>query len=204
MSWFDKFMPKKKLKPVVTVPASAPPLENILPNDIADNLLIIAYRQVGVKESAYNAGAQVEEYQKAVDGKASGEPWCLAFVQWCVNQLCEIYQQKNPLFQTEACLILWNQTPAKYRLVDPKRGAIPIWKHISNPAQGHTGISTTGQLSGGLKFNTIEGNTNNNGSRDGDGVYEKPRSIYPTETLQLVGFIDLPQMLADKIKASKV
>ena len=68
-------------------------------------------------------------------------------------------------------------------------GAIFIVDH--GGGKGHTGLVT--QVLAG-EVGTIEGNTNSRGSREGDGVYDKTRTIASIN----VGFIDysLPSRVA--------
>jgi hypothetical protein len=42
--------------------------------------------QVGVMEVGFNAGPQVERYQRS-SGNHRGEPWCASFVTWCFKML---------------------------------------------------------------------------------------------------------------------
>jgi hypothetical protein len=45
-----------------------------------------AESQVGVMEKGFNAGPQVEAYQRS-SGNRRGEPWCASFVTWCYKLL---------------------------------------------------------------------------------------------------------------------
>jgi len=49
-----------------------------------------ALKWVGTMEKGGdNKGPEVEEFQKAVDGKAQKEPWCMAYVQFCIKKVEE-------------------------------------------------------------------------------------------------------------------
>lgn len=70
----------------------------------------------------------------------------------------------------------------------PVPGAIVIWAHGRGP-QGHAGlvVSVTGNT-----METIEGNTNAAGSREGDQVAEKLRTVkhdFVADGLNIIGFI---------------
>ena len=61
------------------VPAAAPA------GDAAAALIAVCEREAakGVRETGKNAGEDVEKYQRSV-GLSKGNPWCAAFVSWCV------------------------------------------------------------------------------------------------------------------------
>jgi len=137
------------------------------------NWINVAQKQIGVEEypKGSNGGKQVEEYLKAV-GLGKGYAWCMAFVYWCVLQDCNAKGSKMPLKRTGgvndqyiACKKLAVQTP--------KAGDIFI---MVNPnGTGHTGFVEK-VLENGL-LQTIEGNTNGDGSREGYQVARRTRNI---------------------------
>ncbi len=153
------------------------------------NLLVLerAARQVGVKESPLysNKGKSVEIYQKAVDGKAEAEAWCMSMVQFLVKAIAKQGKIKTELFSSEHCLTVWNKSPKSMRIKTPVPGCIVIWRHGTSTS-GHTGIVETVSES---FINTIEGNTNDNGAREGDGVYRKKRSRSGSGSLKIVGYL---------------
>ena len=166
-------------------------------NYIADLIIAEAKKWIEVREHGYNKGKEVEMFQKAVDGIANGEPWCMAFVQYVAKKImlqCRPIQSTSKLFSTEHCLTLWGNTDSIYKNKVGGRGMIAIWQK-GNSSSGHTGFS---QEAGKVYFKTIEGNTNNAGSREGDGVYQKTR-LMVNGKMKLKGFIDLPQMIFDML-----
>ena len=48
--------------------------------------MALAESQVGVMEHGYNAGPEVERYQRS-SGNHRGEAWCGSFVTWCYRML---------------------------------------------------------------------------------------------------------------------
>ncbi len=127
--------------------------------------------QIGIRElTGNNDGKQVETYLKYV-GLPKGNPWCAAFVCWVLGQnnvsnpksgYCPaLFLSKNQVWKLNA---LNNQIPLTgdvFGIYFKEKGRI-----------AHVGFidkwtSTT--------VNTVEGNTNNAGSREGDGVYRKIR-----------------------------
>lgn len=153
-------------------------------------LFDIAHAELGVHEEGVNSGARVQEYQRAVDGIARGESWCMAFVQWCIAGAEKATGMKLKNFlRTEHCLSLGNYAKRIGRMCStPTTGSVMIMRHGTS-TNGHTGIVTATYTD---KVDTIEGNTNAAGSREGDCVAAKVRRYdAPISGLHIVGFVDL-------------
>lgn len=162
---------------------------------IAKQLESVYASMIGVREKGFNSGEQIEEFQKAVDGKASKEPYCLGFIQWGAKKVCGVYGVKNPLHPTEHCVTLWNNTPAKYKEKSAAAGRIGVMKSRTS-SNGHVFYD---KASGLLSWPTIEANTNTAGSREGDGVYASTRWSTGTATKKILGHINLALMIQDAI-----
>ncbi len=159
---------------------------------LAQSSLEVATRQLGVREipKGSNAGPEVEIYLKSV-GLNKGYAWCMAFVYWCVSTastastgsatVATSTTTRNPLKKTAGVLDQWNSKP-ELRISIPVPGSIFIMDF--GKGQGHTGFVEK-VLSNG-KIQTIEGNTNADGSREGYAVCRRIRSIS-----QCKGFIKL-------------
>lgn len=159
-------------------------------NDLFQKVIEIAALQIGVMEEppGSNRGPKVEQYLDSVNCKP-GDPWCASFVYWCFNEAAKSLGVNNPLVKTGSCLNHWNNTKGKKilhrsamnnsSLVHP--GFIFIMDHGSG--KGHTGIVRS--VANGY-IQTIEGNTNIAGSREGLGVAELKRKINTISA----GFID--------------
>jgi hypothetical protein len=145
-------------------------------------LLSIARSQLGISEEpkGSNKGHQVETYLASV-GLPGGFPWCMAFVYWCVNQCSAEAKTKNPLKKTGGVLDQWQSMPADCKSKTPAPGDVFIMRF--GHGTGHTGFveKVDGQL-----IHTIEGNTNDDGSREG---YEVARRIRPASFI--TGYIKL-------------
>lgn len=137
-----------------------------------------------------NSGPLVEMFQKAVDGKAQKESWCMSFVQHVIKSVSEPYSYLHP---TEHCMTAWNKTPAGCRIKSPVPGCIVIWQYydkLGKPtAAGHCGIVTKVHSDG---FESIEGNTGAGQEvvREGDGVYRKRRFFAGTKKMKIVGYLN--------------
>lgn len=159
------------------------------PNEL---LVTFAAQFIGVKESGHNAGAMVEKFQRAVDGKAEGEPWCAAFVQFCLKEVDKILGTKTAIYPSEHCLTIWNRTNEFYRAEKPEKGCLIIWHKFKNgmgTGLGHIGI--VAKVLDQNTVETIEGNTSDalGMNRDGDGVFWKKRNIAPRDDFRVVGFL---------------
>lgn len=129
-----------------------------------------------------NWGPDVQKYLTSVNIHIPAS-WCMAFVYWCCR---EAYGLDNKLVQTGGCLPQWQRINPAYKFVNhPQAGDIFIMDH--GHGLGHTGIIE--RVEGNL-LHTIEGNTNDTGSREGYEVARKGR-IFPGS--QIIGFIRLPK-----------
>lgn len=144
-----------------------------------------AEKWVGTKESGgENKGPEVEAFQKAVDGVAQGEPWCMAFVQYCLKAVggCDL-----PV--SERVMTVWEKAPAELKISAPERGCLAIWRQKHGTA-GHTGIVL--EVLSDTQVRTVEGNTTSGVvlDREGDGVYRRDRAIRPVMgSLEIVGWL---------------
>ena len=149
---------------------------------LAETSLQVAQSQNGVTEKPKNsnAGPEVEIYLKSV-GLGKGYAWCMAFVYWCVLQSSIKLNVVNPLKKTGGVLDQFNFCK-KMIVKTPKPGYIFIMDF--GHGVGHTGfvdkILPNGQIQ------TIEGNTNDDGSREGYEVAIRIRKIS-----QIAGFIKI-------------
>jgi len=144
----------------------------------------LANDQVCEKPKGSNSGPEVNIFLKSV-GLKPGNPWCMAFVYFCVGKAAAELELKNPLIKTGGVLKQWNETtlrkfPSRASAVKPGDIFIMEFAH----GTGHTGFVVS--VDGGL-INTIEGNTNDDGSREGYEVAKRQRIIS-----SIKGFIQLP------------
>ena len=135
--------------------------------------LQFAQSQIGVQEvpKNSNAGPAVEKYLKSV-GLGKGYAWCMAFVYWSVKSASTQLNVLNPLSKTGGVLDMYNKEK-DLRVTTPQSGDIFIMD-FGNGA-GHAGIVEKVLLNG--KIQTIEGNTNDEGSREGYEVCRRTRSL---------------------------
>jgi hypothetical protein len=158
-------------------PAAAPATPSL-----ATAALVVAATEVDTMEApaGSNRGPKVDQYVSSVGLDPAGRnPWCAAFVYWCFSRAAADNGVGNPVIKTGSVLTHWRRageagvhriaaadamgTPA---LVQP--GFVFIMDY--GGGVGHTGFVE--QVTGG-RLITIEGNTNNDGSREGVGVFRR-------------------------------
>lgn len=137
------------------------------------NWINVAQKQIGVEEypKGSNSGKQVEIYLKSV-GLGKGYAWCMAFVYWCVLQAYNARGKKTPLKCTGG---VNDQYIACKNLIANTPEAGDIFIMINPNGTGHTGFVEK-VLTNGI-IQTIEGNTNSDGSREGYQVARRTRNI---------------------------
>lgn len=160
---------------------AALPVINSAPASLATAALGVARAQIGVMEdpAGSNRGPQVDAFLRCVGLNPAGGSfaWCAAFVYWCFNEAATAGGRANPLPKTAGVLAHWNKARDRGipRILSATATAQPA---LVRPGQvfvmdfgggaGHTGF--VAEVHGG-KLVTIEGNTNDGGSREGVGVF---------------------------------
>ena len=125
-----------------------------------------AKTQIGVEEipKGSNWGEHVQKYLVSV-GITFPAAWCAAFVYWCYKMA-----GSTQLPKTGGVLKMWNSSPAEIKSNKPNVGAIVIFDY--GGGLGHAGIIESIE---GKVLHTIEGNTNDEGIREGYEVCRKQR-----------------------------
>ena len=140
-----------------------------------------------------NTGTMVNQYLSSV-GLKPGYPWCAAFVYYIFDQVTKKLGITNQLPKTGGVMNFWDKSDKNLRIdikeakANPsliKPGQIFI---MSRPGKelGHTGIIISVDPTK-REFTSIEGNTNDQKSGEGDRVGVNKRKL---DNLALVGFID--------------
>ncbi|QDU27253.1 Zinc D-Ala-D-Ala carboxypeptidase precursor [Anatilimnocola aggregata] len=155
-------------------PPPMPPPAGPVISSLVEKAVQIALGENGVREepAGSNRGAKVDAYNAAA-GVNNGALWCMSFVYWSFQQAAAQTGQPNPMPQTAYCPFLYQWARDNQKLVTtPQRGDIFLVKGLRDgkPSVIHTGIVTGGSI------NTVEGNTNNDGSANGIGVFTRSRS----------------------------
>lgn len=144
---------------------------NNVQGGVASELREVYISQVGVREkTGQNDGVMVEQYLESV-GRHRGDAWCAAFVYWCHHEV-GIKAPKSgwsPSWFTKKNTI-YIRGVDDYKEV--RQGDVFGLYFNSLGRIGHVGFV---DIPGENVTITVEGNTNEAGSREGDGVYRKRR-----------------------------
>ena len=191
MKCIKNFFARFKKKPVVIVEKipELPPEPDVSIN-LNEILAKEAQKWIGTVEvGGDNMGPDVEKFQKAVDGKASLEPWCMCAVQYWIHLVEERFLARSPIYETEHVYTCWNKTPVEQRLKIPEVGCLMLWNY-KGTTSGHVGVVVEVMLDG-YRVETVEGNTGPGRGivREGDGVYRKSRSINGGSKFIVLGFL---------------
>lgn len=141
-------------------------------SQLSDAALQVAISQIGQEEKprGSNWGHPVQDYLLSV-GINFPASWCAALMYWCFEQASEKVPQTNPLPRTGGVLHMWESSTDVHKVQSPQVGDIFIMD--LGKGLGHTGIVESIAEDGTL--HTIEGNSNDSGSREGYEVVRKTR-----------------------------
>jgi len=155
-------------------------------------LLDVAIKYIGTQEDAAhtNHGAQVTKWEMEAGLPSGGYAWCQSFVYGCGD---EAYGPANPVPKTAGVMACWNMAVASPTLDTISKedataeNILPGFQGILNlgHGEGHTFVVESVDADGTL--HTIEGNSNEDGGRDGFEVCRHSKR-HLTDAV-LVGFI---------------
>lgn len=133
--------------------------------------LEIIISQVGQKENPLgsNWGHPVKDYLKAV-GIGFPASWCAALVYWSFEAAAAELGVINPVPKTGGVLDLLHKSSGFKVTGEPEAGDVFIMDH--GHGLGHCGMV---EIPGTITVNTVDGNTNDTGSREGIEVERKVR-----------------------------
>jgi hypothetical protein len=139
----------------------------------SEKVIRVAQGTIGWREGPGNSGPLVDKILASVGLEGTKAPWCAA---WVVYVGDEAFGKENNPYPRSA----WSPDFVKNPQWDRGRGTKPnqtdafgvYFQSLGRVA--HTGLVEKVE---GKWAITIEGNTNDNGSREGDGVYRKRRPL---------------------------
>jgi len=129
--------------------------------------------EIGVRETGFNKGKRVEEYLKSANLKP-GNAWCAAFITWTFRQcnIKAVISGYSPnWFQSN---VVYKRDDNINRNYSQRVGDVFGLYFETKKRIAHVGFIDKQE---GNYYITVEGNTNEAGSREGDGVYRKRRHI---------------------------
>jgi len=165
----------------VIIPPPPPP-----PSNLVAALLDFAADEVGVREQPIgsNRGPRVDQYIRSVglDPTEDSYPWCMAFVFFCYMQATQKVGAQNLVPKDGSVHSSWAKSRNKPGVTTVTAAAARANPALVKPGMvffidtgnqhGHAGIIVDNLNS---FMETIEGNTNDNGSREGIGVFRRSR-----------------------------
>lgn len=160
----------------------------------------IAEKWVGITEKGNNAAFSNEVFEAMMKsvGWRSGEAWCMYLAKAIHIETFPKDRDKINKILNGSTQLSWQNakkdTSGTYKVITsgkPQRGDIAIFQRVSDTSKGHAAIVISRD---GNTFKTIEGNTNNGGSSEGDKVLAQTRQLdynktQPNSSLKLLGFI---------------
>lgn len=169
------------------------------PGPIALRAMADALANTGVREQGDNAGKYVEIYLASV-GLEAGNPWCAAWVYYRIKAASEALKLPMPAVPKSGYTpdwARWGKTHKLWMDVGPdaqvEPGDLALFYKASKGRIGHIGIVTGVVRSANAErkgVTTVEGNTDGDGSAEGDGVYAKERRF--GDLGKYGGFVRLP------------
>jgi CHAP domain len=158
-----------------------------------------ALKYIGQTEKPGNAGfndAEFEAKMKAV-GFDKGHAWCAYFCELVAKEARpEKFKEFDKLFSASAVKTFENFRDAAYPISElPHPGNLAVWQMIKDGKpqwQGHIGIVVSVQPNGWI-FEAVEGNTNDQGGREGYIVAKRIRKTLKDvkEGLKIIGFVEI-------------
>ena len=169
---------------------------------INEEIVLIANKYIGQEEIRGNKGFKDIEFNRLMDavGHEKGQAWCAYFAELVWKEAYQnwdatLFSRLDKLFSASAVTTFRNfhktkdfTTPRK-----PSPGCLAIWQKYKDGKahwSGHIGVVDT--VNKNISFTCIEGNTNEDGGREGYMVGKKNRIIDFEEkqnALVLIGFV---------------
>lgn len=165
---------------------------------IAEHILSVIQKDVDnrLRETdGKNRSPRIDSFNRRV-GAPLGTPYCAAG-GWCaIDDACKLLGLKNPVPKTAASQAMFTNVPVKYRKqIGARPGDGAIFTNRNDSSHGHYTTVSGAQV--GIKFPTLEYNTDGSGGRDGDGAYAKTRTTAGDPSKKFRGFVDIPQWILD-------
>lgn len=135
-----------------------------------------------------NRSDWVDEINKWI-GVPLGSPYCLSSLLFNLRRLEAQFAIRFDLADLAGTQLFWLATKNEYRLKEPKNFCIGIFRSKADPTKGHAVYCKTGAIKS--IFETFEFNTNSSGSREGGTVMSTKRNTNGSDSLTLLGFVDL-------------
>lgn len=172
-------------------------------------VLEVARLYLGEFEKPGNSGFLNAKLQAKLeqDGWKIGEPWCCYFQEMIFEDAYpEQEKALDRLFSANCVQTLSNFKLAGFEVSTyPVLGSLMIMQNYKDNralTSGHAGIVS--KVLSNSEWKSIEGNTNAAGSREGNSVQEKSRSLmYHPTGLRVAGFVLIDQGFVEMAKKAQ-
>ena len=159
--------------------ASTPVVSSTSQLPLAQKMIELASKEVGVEEvNGTNCGPRVNEYKSATSlDPEQGWPWCAAFICWLMREAMKdgSYTFKRPTTASAWGFEDWAaKQNNKVQLKKPHKDDIKAGDIVMFTFS-HIGLAVSDPHDGYI--DTIEGNTDGQGSREGGAVLKKKRKL---------------------------
>jgi len=145
----------------------------------------IAREELWVRETSRNQGPGIAKYWPDTtypNGYQNREPWCAAFVCWVVAEAIRRGHGPGPRPRSASVreIVKWARRNGSGAQIfsptfrEPQAGDL-VWFTFGGLNPNH--IEIVCKRGGANRIGTIGGNTNMQGGREGNGVYERTRSL---------------------------
>jgi hypothetical protein len=146
-------------------------------NALTERALAIAMTQVGAREETRNRGKVIDQYCWDIGrDPAPAVPWCAIFVCAMFRRAADQLGVRNPVPLTAGCWTLDERSPKRVRTKQAAPGAIFLTK-----GHHHTGFVESLDTGNPATFWEVSGNTNDDGSAEGIGVFRRQRRFDQVE-----------------------
>lgn len=137
-----------------------------------------AESQIGVQEEpkGSNTGKSVKEYQRRA-GYSSPVPWCMCFLYWCIDEVCIDLEIENEAKRTGDCDTFLNW--GKSKGIEHQTPEVGDFGFVMKSERDAVHVFLVTGIEGAV-LHTVEGNTNDYGSREGYEVCRRRRTLKPT------------------------
>ena len=150
---------------------------------LAERLVELAKKEVGVEEiGGTNCGPRVNEYKAATWlPPDQAWPWCAAFIDWLVMRAMEEESGRKFTFTRPRTAGAWDlenwsmkQDGSTWTKLNPQASDIAPGDIVIFTFS-HVGLAIDAPAKGLVQ--TVEGNSNAQGSREGGGVWKQTRKL---------------------------
>lgn len=160
--------------------------------DFRDALLDAARDTVGTRETSTNSGPEIDQWLEYVY-QPPGKPWCQAWV-CSMHRIAAVHcDVPNPCPRTAGALRLWELADRRARVEHPFPGCVFVLDTGERGGAGHVGIVEATAPNGTIT--TIEGNTNEAGSREGNAVARHTWIPKNGARGVLIGYLNLSELV---------